>query len=506
MRREDIRKLLGGYATGTLTAEERQALFEAALDDQELFDALAKEQPLRDLLEDPAARAHLLAALDDGPLPGPRRLEQWLGFVGQALSPANRLPRSRRFERWLWGHAVGVAAVACFLTVGGYVVWQYRDSRKPTLIAEMERHGIEAPGSPPSQNPASPPPQRRAFNPGAVTNKPAPAPVAEPGPPPVIAPPRPAPTSLPLPQAAPPPPPPAPESKPVAAAAGVRPAQPEAITVSEASPFFGTRAAPAATPAPATATSQGALRSAVTGREGVGVVGGVPGGVAAGAVGGFAAMPMAAGQAKGLSLSEGRKGARELYDPALATAELKAESAPVQAGGGRGGGGGFAARPRSQAAEQRLADAARPAASLGVRYQVLRRVAGGAFEELAAASDLAAGDTIKLRFIPNYTGYLSVVEAGAATGLLESRVERFAPAETPEIRLDQPGRRVIYALFAREDQPPVTGANADSFRAGVLQGASGMLSQAAGMEGVYVVNAAPGAPSGVPFLITLNVR
>ena len=70
MSREDIRKLLGGYATGTLTAEEQQALFEAALDDQELFDALAKEQSLRDLLGDPAARAQLLAALDDGPLPG----------------------------------------------------------------------------------------------------------------------------------------------------------------------------------------------------------------------------------------------------------------------------------------------------------------------------------------------------------------------------------------------------------------------------------------------------
>ena len=29
----DIRKLLGGYATGTLSAEEQQALFEAALHD-----------------------------------------------------------------------------------------------------------------------------------------------------------------------------------------------------------------------------------------------------------------------------------------------------------------------------------------------------------------------------------------------------------------------------------------------------------------------------------------
>ena len=474
MRREDIRKLLGGYATGTLTAEERQALFEAALDDQELFDALAKEQPLRDLLDDPAARAHLLAALDDGPLPWPRRLERWLG-----------------------GHAVGVAAVACFLTVGGYVVWQSHDRRKPTLIAEMERQSIEVHESPlPEKPPASSQP-RRAFHPGAVTKKPPPAAMAVPAPPPVAALPRPAPASLPL------PPPPPPKLDQVAAAAGA-PTAPDAMAVGGPAPLFMTRTAPGA---PAPATSQGALRSAAAGRNEVGVVGGVPGG----AVGGFVATPMAAGQAKGLSFPEGRNGARELYDPALATAAPKSESTPIQAGGGRGGGG--APRPRSQAdaapaaaVAQRLDDAARPAASLGVRYQVLRRVAGGAFEALAAASDLAVGDAIKLRFIPNYTGYLSVVEAGAATGLLQGRVERLAPAETPEIRVDQPGRRVIYARFAREDQPPVNAANADSFRASVFQGASGMLSQAAGMEGVYVVNAAPEAQSGVPFLITLNVK
>jgi hypothetical protein len=455
MRPEDIRKLLGGYATGTLTALERQALFEAALDDQELFDALAKEQPLRDLLEDPAARAQLLAALDHGPLP-------W----------------SRRFEQWLWGHAVGLAAVACFLTVGGYVVWQFRDRPKPALIAQMERQSVDVRESP---LPEKPPPPRRAFNPEAVTKKPAPAAVAEPGPPPAAVPPRPSPASLPLPHAAPPPPPPVQEPSQYSAATGVGSAQPQAIAVRQAAPLL----MPQAAPAPAAA--QGALRSAATGREGTGVAGG------------FAAMPMAAGQAKGLSPSADRNGARELYDPALGTAEMKAESAPVQGGrGGFGGGGGFAGR--------RMDAAARPAASLGVRYQVLRRAAAGAFEALADAGDLAVGDTIKLRFIPNFAGYLSVVEAGAATGLLQSRVGRLAPVETPEIRVDQPGRRAIYALFTREDQPPVNGANADSFRASVLQGASGMLSQAAGLEGVYVVNRAPGAPSGVPFLITLNVR
>ena len=77
MNRDDIRKLLGGYATGTLTPGEQEALFEAALQDQELFDALAREQSLRDLLRDPAAKAQLLAALDERPLPWYRRLGWW---------------------------------------------------------------------------------------------------------------------------------------------------------------------------------------------------------------------------------------------------------------------------------------------------------------------------------------------------------------------------------------------------------------------------------------------
>jgi len=63
MNPQDIEKLLGGYATDTLTEEERRTLFEAALGNQALFDALADEQALRELLEDPAARRHLLAAL-----------------------------------------------------------------------------------------------------------------------------------------------------------------------------------------------------------------------------------------------------------------------------------------------------------------------------------------------------------------------------------------------------------------------------------------------------------
>jgi hypothetical protein len=85
MNPRDIQKLLGGYATGILTDAEQQALFAAALDDQELFDALAREQSLRDLLRDPAGRAQLLASLDQGPA---RRWAWWPGAVAAALAGA----------------------------------------------------------------------------------------------------------------------------------------------------------------------------------------------------------------------------------------------------------------------------------------------------------------------------------------------------------------------------------------------------------------------------------
>jgi hypothetical protein len=63
VKRSEAEKLLGGYATGTLTEAERRVLFEAALADQALFDALADEEALRELLADPAIRAQLLGAL-----------------------------------------------------------------------------------------------------------------------------------------------------------------------------------------------------------------------------------------------------------------------------------------------------------------------------------------------------------------------------------------------------------------------------------------------------------
>ncbi len=199
MNRDDIRKLLGGYATGTLTPEEQQALFDAALDDQELFDALAREQPLCDLLRDPAAKAHILAALDQSKSPW---YEHFLG----------------------WKPAVAGAAVAAMAAVLAVVLPERRASesvdlaqvRTPPPAAEpappaapphiegaQQAETRKAPGAvrQSRKNASKPPAEPRQFRPpqvaqpgvsaGALSDRlqppPPPPPAAETAPPPSVA-------------------------------------------------------------------------------------------------------------------------------------------------------------------------------------------------------------------------------------------------------------------------------------------------------------------------------
>lgn len=89
----EIRHLLGGYATGTLTEAERAKLFAAALEDQTLFDALAEEQSLKELLDDPEARGYLLAELD--------QLEQQATLQPEASAAPSRPMAQAAPERML---------------------------------------------------------------------------------------------------------------------------------------------------------------------------------------------------------------------------------------------------------------------------------------------------------------------------------------------------------------------------------------------------------------------
>ncbi len=61
---KSLEEILGGYATDTLTEDEKRQLFEAALADQALFDALADEEALKALLADQEVRQRVLASLE----------------------------------------------------------------------------------------------------------------------------------------------------------------------------------------------------------------------------------------------------------------------------------------------------------------------------------------------------------------------------------------------------------------------------------------------------------
>lgn len=140
MTQEEIRKLLGGYAANTLTERERTALFEAALEDQELFNALQNEEALRDLLADPVSR------------------EQ----IRQALKPTPR--RTLWMQPWL----IGTASVAVAAVIAIAVVTRHREptaTSVPTQIAQsLAEPKLEAPkqeAPQPAPAPAVPAPERK---------------------------------------------------------------------------------------------------------------------------------------------------------------------------------------------------------------------------------------------------------------------------------------------------------------------------------------------------------
>jgi hypothetical protein len=185
MSKEEIRKLLGGYATNTLTANERSRLFEAALDDQELFNALQQEEALKGLLADPAARAQIRHALDNQP---PVR-SGW------------------RMRWWVWGGAAGAVAAAVVL----FLVFRTKPARltgAPAQIASAEKAPNPLAAEPVEQKPSVTRTPKQVAQTRAETGRAAPlarnsAPTPPAAPPALIpAPAAPAPTA---PAAAPPP-------------------------------------------------------------------------------------------------------------------------------------------------------------------------------------------------------------------------------------------------------------------------------------------------------------
>jgi hypothetical protein len=138
---EDIERLIGGYATGTLSEEERRRLFEAALDDQDLFEALHDEHALKELLDDPVSREMVRRA---------------------AAGPVSHARTSWFLRRWVWAVA-GAGAVAAAVLVVSLV--EFRQQPKPlSEIAQVHREVAPVPAqpsAPPLSTPVAPAPEHK---------------------------------------------------------------------------------------------------------------------------------------------------------------------------------------------------------------------------------------------------------------------------------------------------------------------------------------------------------
>ena len=121
MPEHELEKLLGAFASDTLTPDEKQRLYHAALQDQHLFNALADEQALKELLTDPAVRRRLLQALQQTNPSGAGGSRSWIDWFRR---PANLA--------WAGGFTTVLLAVVLGTKL-------YQDSLKqaaPSLAAE----------------------------------------------------------------------------------------------------------------------------------------------------------------------------------------------------------------------------------------------------------------------------------------------------------------------------------------------------------------------------------
>ncbi len=124
--------LLGGWIAGTLTPGERRELMAAAMANQALFDALADEEGLRELLADPAVRRELSALLaEQAPASDPVKASWWDWFRFRNPAPLA---------------AAGAAALA---VVGFLALRPGLEQRASEPAAKTSAPAIAAPASAP---------------------------------------------------------------------------------------------------------------------------------------------------------------------------------------------------------------------------------------------------------------------------------------------------------------------------------------------------------------------
>jgi hypothetical protein len=463
MNRDTIQKLLGGYATGTLTPEEQQALFAAALDDQELFDALAREQSLRDLLRDPAAKAQVLMALDTA--------------------------RPRWYQKRPWMPAAAAVAMAGIGLMAVVVVRRQAHAPAPVMVAEVKQAEVNQAEVKPAA-PAPAPPLSDAEDPGLRRTERSRDPIRsrgsvslrEPVKQRAVAPPRAKPAGITggivggVPGVELPPPPAV--SLPVEVRAD-QPALVAAARKDEAAQSLGT-------PAPYVRNQQ--QLAMVKGADSSDS--NAPGSRS----GGLNARLLFYANSPGVSAGSG--GRLEI----ASEQDSKKKAAPAQM---RAASGMVAAK-----------SVASPAAHLGVRCSILRKRPNGEFAEAALDTVLDGGEAVTLKLVPNGYGYLVIWEMSVNhewRTLAKGPAEPYKAFETPLLNSDAgtglvrgSGPRQLYVQFTRNGP---LGLGAALFQNLVTQGPAKLTQTAAEVpdQATYIVNSAsdPSSPS-LMFFIWLN--
>ena len=142
----EIRALLGAYATGILSPAEERRLYEAALENQGLFNELAHEELVREALADKAFRSRLqrrLRELNEEP-----RRAFHLGFLDLFKSPA---------------FALSAAAALALLVIGVPQLTRMRSPEGPVAQGDAGSLVIVPKGLQSSSEDGSPVQRKGAF-------------------------------------------------------------------------------------------------------------------------------------------------------------------------------------------------------------------------------------------------------------------------------------------------------------------------------------------------------
>jgi hypothetical protein len=486
----DIEKLLGGYATDTLTEEERSALFAAALNNQALFDALADEEALRELLEDPASRAHLLAALGESRPSVTARAFGWLlrpsglALVGAIAAGIVLIAvvRPNRFQvEKPAAVAVNKAPLPPAETPAAAGGGEKQDAPAPAASSAPAKPRAAAP---PQAGPSSGKPETRSADTGKKqteheTRREEKTAMAESTPPPP-------PKQEPAPALAPPlPASPAPARQDFVPPAGAVQQQSQGGQAQSTSQQIQVQAqAPPVQQSPAPTQQQPKFQAAQplarpkeadstrVQTEAVQV------------------RPPAAKSASPASNVANAPNARDLYysaSPAGGAGGDRMRAAKAKRAAPAGGFtmGRVASRP--------------PAAPAGVRYSILKRNPDGSFVEVDPSAGIAPGSAIRVRFETNQAGSLNVMErqSGNWTPRLAVAMRTGEPVYLPvdgTLTVPASGERHFFVKFTRG---PVVEALKDQ-----LSATPDVVKEKVA-NSVYLVNARVPEPT-LDFELTIN--